>query len=92
MDHFNNRQTSGSRANKGTQILEKAKAINTKPIKARLEAFAETHRVFCDAQDVVDRAREALQAQKQNVALLDRLQSRAPGGPGQAVGRRRCAG
>ena len=61
----------GARLNTGAAILTNAQAVNTKPVKGRLDAFAAAHRRYCEAQRKVDKAEAALGNGQARLAHLD---------------------
>ena len=60
-----------ARLNIGATILTNAQAINTKPVKGRLDAFAAAHRGYAEAQRKVDKVEAALAIEQTRVAHLD---------------------
>ena len=60
-----------ARLNTGAAILTNARAINTKPVKGRLDAFAAAHRSYAEAQRKVDEVEAALAIGQARIAHLD---------------------
>ncbi len=70
-------QLNTKRAMVGDAILAKAQMVDTKPIRARLSSFAETHRSYCAAQRKVDEAERQRLATDQRLEQLDTAQIKA---------------
>ena len=62
---------------RGATILINARAINTKPVKGRLDAFAEAHRSYSEAQRKVDEVEAALAIEQARIVDLDANQDDA---------------
>lgn len=60
-----------ARLDTGAAILNNAQAINTKPVKGRLDAFAAAHRSYAEAQRKVDAVEAALATEQARLAQLD---------------------
>lgn len=67
----------GRRLRFGDAVLMAAKTVNTKPVQARLDAFASTHNAFAAAQARADKAEKALAAAQAKVLQRDREQDEA---------------
>lgn len=84
------KQTSVTRIKKGAAILTAAQVVDSKAVKARLNAFAAAHTAYADAQRKLDEADALLRAEQARLAAvepaaLDSLK-RALITDGQAIG------
>lgn len=71
MDRTNATQSPSLRLKKGDALLAKAQVVDTKPLEARLNAFAATHRSYGEAQAKVDEVDAQLRAAVIRLAQLD---------------------
>jgi hypothetical protein len=67
----------GTRLRMGIAVLTAAKAINTKPVRARLLAFIRAQGDFATAQTKVEKAEAALSAAEASVVECDQQQDEA---------------
>lgn len=77
MDRNKSALSPSKRQKTGATILAAVRVINTKPVQKRLDAFARTHRTYCDAQAKVEKVEAELHAAQAQVAQLDTEQDAA---------------
>jgi hypothetical protein len=77
MDLLKTALRANTRMKKGNVLLANAQIVNTKPVKARFDAFVETHRRYIEAQANVDEAEGLERAELKRVEQQDGMQDRA---------------
>jgi hypothetical protein len=71
------RSGSGSRLQFGASVLAAARSIDTRPVKERLQRFAQAQRNYVNAQKKVDAAEAQLTVAQARIAELDAVQDDA---------------
>lgn len=71
MEVLKNAPSRSSRLHKGNVVLANAQKVNTKALKARLNAFADVHRSFLEAQTEVEVAETAERGELKRIEEID---------------------